>query len=82
MTAVENYGTLAICIQSCGGTSGAVKHYAETSKLVGESTHIITATERVTSLGKLLKTPSLFQSDIEIANILLKQLKDALSLIK
>ena len=65
-----------------GGTAGAVRHFAETGELIGGSTHIKKAEERIKGLNNFLETPGISQGDINIANGLLQQLKDALSLIK
>lgn len=65
-----------------GGTAGAVKHYAKTGNLIKGSTHITKARERIRNLEKILERGDLSAADVEIVNILLKQLKEALSLVK
>ena len=61
-----------------GGFADAVRHELSTGELVGGKSHIQKALERVTNLENIIKKQPLNSSDLDIANKLLNDLKDAL----
>jgi len=61
-----------------GGLADAIKHELKTGELVGGKSHIIKGTERVKNLENIIKTQNLNQSDLNIAQKLLNDLKNAL----
>jgi len=61
-----------------GGLADAVRHELSTGTLTSGKSHIQKAKERITNLENIVKQQSLSQTDIEIANKLLNDLKNAL----
>ena len=61
-----------------GGLADAIRHELKTGELVGGKSHIIKGTERVKNLENIIKTQNLNQSDLNNAQKLLNDLKNAL----
>ena len=61
-----------------GGLADAVRHEISTGDLVGGKSHLQKARERVTNLENIIKKQELSNGDLEIANALLNDLKNAL----
>ena len=61
-----------------GGLADAIRHELKTGELVGGKSHIIKGNERVKNLENIIKTQNLNQSDLNIAQKLLNDLKNAL----
>jgi len=61
-----------------GGLADAVRYELSTRKLVGGKSHIKKAKERVINLERVINKEKLSDKDLEIANNLLTDLKDAL----
>lgn len=61
-----------------GGLADAVRHELLTGELVGGKSHLIKAAERITNLENIIKKHNLSPSDLNIANSLLNDLRDAL----
>lgn len=61
-----------------GGLAHAIRHELKTGELVGGKLHIIKGTERVKNLENIIKTQNLSQSDLDIVQKLLNDLKNAL----
>lgn len=56
----------------------AIRYELKTGELVGGKSHIQKAMERVTNLENIISKQNLSPSDLEIANNLLNDLKNAL----
>lgn len=61
-----------------GGLADAVRHELSTGELVGGKSHIQKAMERLTNLENIIEKQGLSSRDLEIANRLLSNLKNAL----
>ena len=61
-----------------GGLADAVRHELRTGELVGGRSHIQKAVERAKNLESIIRTQNLSPRDLEIANALLSDLKNAL----
>ncbi len=61
-----------------GGLADAVRYETSTGKLVGGKSHILKVTERISNLENVINNQDLNESDLEIANGLLADLKNAL----
>ena len=63
-----------------GGLADAIRYEIRTGQLVGGKSHIQKGTERVTNLENIIAKQSLTDIDMQIANQLLNNLKNALKL--
>ncbi|MCL2610519.1 MAG: hypothetical protein FWE02_02465 [Defluviitaleaceae bacterium] len=61
-----------------GGLADAVRHELETGELVGGKSHIRKAEERIVNLENVIKKQNLNETDLDVAQKLLDELKNAL----
>ena len=61
-----------------GGLADAIRHELSTGELVGGKSHIIKGNERVKNLENIIKSQNLNSTDMQIAQELLNDLKNAL----
>ncbi|GEM_PF-2810232 len=60
-----------------GGSADSLRYELETGKLVGGRSHIIKVEERIRNLENIIKRQNLNERDLELANKLLRDLKNS-----